>query len=223
MFSNFLSLMFSATLMTLGLAVCALILGLLLAMLFVVFETAKMKAIRNTTSVVLTLLRGLPEILVVLLIYYGSTQVLFLLTGDFVEFSPFWSGVVALAIIFAAYASQSLRGAIQAIPLGQWESAAALGLSRAQAFISIIMPQVWRHALPGLSNQWLILLKDTALVSLIGVNDLMRQAELSNANTHQPFTWYGIAALLYLAVTILSKIGIARLEKRFTRFEREAA
>ncbi|MGR3808129.1 amino acid ABC transporter membrane protein 1, PAAT family (TC 3.A.1.3.-) [Pasteurella testudinis DSM 23072] len=223
MFSNFLSLMLSATLMTLGLAVCALILGLLLSMIFVVLETAKLKCIRNTTSVVLTLLRGLPEILVVLLIYFGSTQVLFMLTGDFIEFSPFWSGVVALAIIFSAYASQSLRGAIQAIPLGQWESASALGLNRAQAFIAIIMPQVWRHALPGLSNQWLILLKDTALVSLIGVNDLMRQAELSNANTHQPFTWYGIAALLYLAVTILSKIGIARLEQRFTRFEREAA
>ncbi|MGV6989144.1 arginine ABC transporter permease ArtQ [Testudinibacter sp. P80/BLE/0925] len=223
MFSNFLSLMFSATLMTLGLAVCALILGLMMSMVFVVFETAKIRCIRNATSVFLTLLRGLPEILVVLLIYFGSTQVLFILTGDFVEFSPFWSGVVALAIIFAAYASQSLRGAIQAIPLGQWESASALGLSRAQAFMSIIMPQVWRHALPGLSNQWLILLKDTALVSLIGVNDLMRQAELSNANTHQPFTWYGIAALLYLAVTILSKIGIAYLEKRFTRFEREAA
>ncbi|KAE9527153.1 arginine ABC transporter permease ArtQ [Testudinibacter aquarius] len=223
MFSNFLSLMLSATLMTLGLAVCALILGLILSMIFVVFETAKIRCVRNATSIFLTLLRGLPEILVVLLIYFGSTQVLFILTGDFIEFSPFWSGVVALAIIFAAYASQSLRGAIQAIPLGQWESASALGLSRSQAFISIIMPQVWRHALPGLSNQWLILLKDTALVSLIGVNDLMRQAELSNANTHQPFTWYGIAALLYLAVTILSKIGIALLEKRFTRFEREAA
>lgn len=223
MFSNFLSLMFSATLMTLGLAICALILGLALSMLFVVFETTKFRFIRNTTSVLLTLLRGLPEILVVLLIYYGSTQVLFILTGDFIEFSSFWSGVIALSIIFSAYASQSLRGAIQAIPLGQWESAAALGLSHMQAFISIIMPQVWRHALPGLSNQWLILLKDTALVSLIGVNDLMRQAELSNANTHQPFTWYGIAALLYLVITILSKIGIRHLEQRVTRFEKEAA
>lgn len=82
------------------------------------------------------------------------------------------------------------------------------------------MPQVWRHALPGLSNQWLVLLKDTALVSLIGVDDLMRQADLINANTHQPFTWYGIAALIYLAVTLISQVGIRKLELRFTRFER---
>ena len=80
---------------------------------------------------------------------------------------------------------------------GQWESGAALGLSRPYTFINLIMPQVWRHALPGLSNQWLVLLKDTALVSLIGVDDLMRQAGYINTNTHEPFTWYGIAALIY--------------------------
>lgn len=82
------------------------------------------------------------------------------------------------------------------------------------------MPQVWRHALPGLSTQWLVLLKDTALVSLIGVDDLMHQADLINTNTHQPFTWYGIAALIYLAVTLISQVGIRKLELRFTRFER---
>lgn len=222
MFSDFLSLMLSASLMTIGLAVCALIFGLILSMLFAALETVKIKLVRTSTSILLTLLRGLPELLVVLLIYFGATQVFFLITGQFVLFSPFWSGVTALAIIFAAYASQSLRGAIQAISLGQWESGAALGLTRAQTFVKIIMPQAWRHALPGLSNQWLILLKDTALVSLIGVNDIMRQAELSNANTHQPFTWYGIAALLYLAITLISKVGIRRLEQYFTRFEREA-
>ncbi|MBE2894088.1 arginine ABC transporter permease ArtQ [Spirabiliibacterium falconis] len=221
MFDNILSLMLDATLMTIGLALCALLVGLIFSILFVVLETAKFKWLRIATSVMLTLFRGLPEILVVFLIYYGSTQVLFMITGDYVEFGAFGCGVIALAIIFAAYASQSLRGAIQAIALGQWESAAALGLTRAQAFIHIIMPQVWRHALPGLSNQWLVLLKDTALVSLIGVSDIMRQAELNNANTHQPFTWYGLAAILYLVITIVSKIGIRHLEQRFTRFERE--
>ncbi len=100
------------------------------------------------------------------------------------------------------------------------ESGAALGLSKSYTFIHIVMPQVWRHALPGLSNQWLVLLKDTALVSLIGVDDLMRQADLINTNTHQPFTWYGIAALIYLAVTLISQVGIRKLELRFTRFER---
>ncbi|HBO38289.1 MAG TPA: arginine ABC transporter permease ArtQ [Pasteurellaceae bacterium] len=220
MFFDYLPLMYSATLMTLGLAVSSLIVGLILSMLFVVLESSKFTCIRKPTSVLVTLLRGLPEIIVVLLIYFGSTEIIEKLTGEHVEFSAFGCGVAALAIIFAAYSSQSLRGAIQAIPLGQWESGAALGLGRGYTFLHIILPQVWRHALPGLSNQWLVLLKDTALVSLIGVNDLMRQAELINTNTHQPFTWYGFAALLYLTITLISQFFILKLELHFTRFER---
>lgn len=220
MFFDYLPLMYTATLMTLGLAVCSLLLGLLLSMLFVTLETSKWSCISKPTAVVITLLRGLPEILVVFLIYFGAPEVIELVTGNYVELGPFGCGVVALSIIFAAYASQSLRGAIQAIATGQWESGAALGLSRGYTFVHIIMPQVWRHALPGLSNQWLVLLKDTALVSLIGVHDIMRQTELINTNTHQPFTWYSFAALIYLGVTLVSQVIIRKLEWRFTRFER---
>ncbi len=220
MFFDYLPLMYTATLMTLGLAVCSLLLGLLLSMLFVTLETSKWRCISKPTVVAITLLRGLPEILVVFLIYFGAPEVIELVTGNYVELGPFGCGVVALSIIFAAYASQSLRGAIQAIPAGQWESGAALGLSRGYTFVHIIMPQVWRHALPGLSNQWLVLLKDTALVSLIGVHDIMRQTELINTNTHQPFTWYSFAALIYLGVTLVSQVIIRKLEWRFTRFER---
>ena len=215
---DFLSLMFTAALMTLGLAVCSLILGLFLSIIFSVLEANRF--VGKPTAVLIALLRGLPEILVVLLVYFGSTELVEMLTGEYIEFGAFGCGVFALSLIFAAYASQTLRGAIQAIPKGQWESGAALGLSKSYTFIHIVMPQVWRHALPGLSNQWLVLLKDTALVSLIGVDDLMRQAELINTNTHQPFTWYGIAALIYLAVTLISQVGIRKLELRFTRFER---
>ena len=218
MFSDFLSLMFTASLMTLGLAVCSLILGLFLGLIFAVLEANRF--VGKPMAVFVALLRGLPEILVVLLVYFGSTELVEMLTGEYIEFGAFGCGVFALSLIFAAYASQTLRGAIQAIPKGQWESGAALGLSKSYTFIHIVMPQVWRHALPGLSNQWLVLLKDTALVSLIGVDDLMRQADLINTNTHQPFTWYGIAALIYLAVTLISQVGIRKLELRFTRFER---
>ena len=215
---DFLSLMFTAALMTLGLAVCSLILGLFLSLIFSVLEANRF--VGKPTAVFIALLRGLPEILVVLLVYFGSTELVEMLTGEYIEFGAFGCGVFALSLIFAAYASQTLRGAIQAIPKGQWESGAALGLSKSYTFIHIVMPQVWRHALPGLSNQWLVLLKDTALISLIGVDDLMRQADLINTNTHQPFTWYGIAALIYLAVTLISQVGIRKLELRFTRFER---
>ena len=219
MFFDFLSLMFTAALMTLGLAVCSLVAGLLLSMLFAVLEANRV--VGKPMAVLVALLRGLPEILVVLLVYFGSSEVVEMITGEYIEFGAFGCGVFALSLIFAAYASQTLRGAIQAIPKGQWESGAALGLSKGYTFLHIIMPQVWRHALPGLSNQWLVLLKDTALISLIGVDDLMRQAQLINTNTHQPFTWYGIAALIYRVVTLVSQVGIRKLELRFTRFERE--
>lgn len=223
MFFDYLSLMGTAGLMTIGLAVCALVVGLLLSIVFVTLETNKFAIVRRPTSVVVAVLRGLPEILVVFLIYFGLTELIEKLTGEYVEFSAFSCGVFALSLIFAAYASQTLRGAIQAISIGQWEAGAALGLSRAYTFVHIILPQVWRHALPGLSNQWLVLLKDTALVSLIGVNDLIRQADLINTNTHQPFTWYGLAALFYLVITLISQVGIRKLELRFTRFERGIA
>ena len=219
MFSDYFSLMLTAALMTLGLAVWSLVLGLFLGMLFAVLEANRF--VGKPTTVLVALLRGLPEILVVLLVYFGSSELVELLTGEYIEFGAFGCGVFALSLIFAAYASQTLRGAIQAIAKGQWESGTALGLSKGYTFLRIIMPQVWRHALPGLSNQWLVLLKDTALISLIGVDDLMRQAQLINTNTHQPFTWYGIAALIYLLVTLVSQLGIRKLELRFTRFERE--
>lgn len=220
MFIEYLPLIYSATLMTLGLAVVSLIVGMLLSILFVVFESSKWAVVRQPATVFFALLRGLPEILMVFLVFYGSSELVEKLTGEYVEFSAFWCGVLALSLIFASYASQSLRGAIQAVPKGQWESAAVLGLPKGYTFLNIIMPQVWRHALPGLSNQWLVLLKDTALISLIGVNDLMRQTELVNTNEHQPFTWYGLAALIYLAITLVSQVVIRKLEQRFTRFER---
>ncbi len=209
----------TATSVTLMLAVASLFFGIILAIFLVVLETSKIAIIRNSTSILVALLRGLPELLVIFLIYFGLTQLVFTFTDAYVQFDPFWCGVAALSIIFAAYASQSLRGAIKAIPLGQWESGAALGLSRSATFIKIIMPQVWRHALPGLSNQWLVLLKDTALVSLISVEELMRQSDILNVSTHKPFTWFGIAALIYLAVTLISQKIIRRLEQRFTHFE----
>ncbi|ANI28694.1 arginine transporter permease subunit ArtQ [Yersinia entomophaga] len=227
----------SAAGMTVGLAVCALVLGLILAMLFAVWESSRWKVISYLGTAWVTLLRGLPEILVVLFIYFGSSQLLMMLSDGFTlnfylfelpvklnidtfEVSPFLCGVIALALLYSAYASQTLRGALKAIPAGQWESGQALGMSQATIFFRLIMPQMWRHALPGLGNQWLVLLKDTALVSLISVNDLMLQTKSIATRTQEPFTWYMIAAAIYLVVTLLSQYVIKLIELRTTRFER---
>ncbi|WP_345831254.1 arginine ABC transporter permease ArtQ [Erwinia sp. HDF1-3R] len=226
----------SAAGMTVGLAVSALILGLILAMLFAAWESVRWRPFAWIGTGLMTLFRGLPEILVVLFVYFGASQLLLTLSDGFTlnfgffrlpvqvqienfDVSPFLCGVIALSLLYASYASQTLRGALKAVPLGQWESGQALGMKRAAIFFRLILPQMWRHALPGLGNQWLVLLKDTALVSLISVNDIMLQTKSIAARTQQPFTWYLVAAAIYLVVTLLSQQVLKRLDARATRFE----
>ncbi|MFQ2191247.1 arginine ABC transporter permease ArtQ [Aeromonas jandaei] len=211
-----LSLLLDAAWMTLGLALASLVGGMVLALAFSAAELSKQRALVWPVATLTTLIRGLPELLVVLFIYFGSTQVLFLITGEYVEFSPFACGVLALSLLFASYATQTLRAALNAVPSGQRLAALALGLSKSHIFFRIVLPQAWRHALPGLGNQWLVLLKDTALVSLIGVNEMMRQAQMASASTYQPFTWYATAALIYLAISLVSEYGLG-LAARYTR------
>lgn len=211
-----LSLLLDAAWMTLGLALASLVGGMVLALAFSAAELSKQRALVWPVATLTTLIRGLPELLVVLFIYFGSTQVLFLITGEYVEFSPFACGVLALSLLFASYATQALRAALNAVPSGQRLAALALGLSKSHIFFRIVLPQAWRHALPGLGNQWLVLLKDTALVSLIGVNEMMRQAQMASASTYEPFTWYAAAALIYLAISLVSEYGLG-LAARYTR------
>lgn len=229
---------------TLTLSGSALILGLLLAVVFTAWEYIRWRPLALLGSCWVTLIRGLPELLVILFVYYGTLQFIMLL-GDGIninliflqtiwqvdpewffsqnsecDFIPFFCGVFALALLYAAYASQTLRGAIKAIPPGQWQSGQALGLNPNVIFLRLIMPQMWRHALPGLGNQWLVLLKDTALVSLISVNDLMLQTKSIVNRTHEPFTWYLIVALIYLTITLVSQFILRRIEIRTIQFER---
>ncbi|MBD8163172.1 arginine ABC transporter permease ArtQ [Erwinia persicina] len=227
----------SAAGMTVGLAVCALVAGLVLAMVFAVWESARWRPLAWLGTGLVTLFRGLPEILVVLFVYFGASQLLLTLSDGFTvnlgivqipiqvaienfDVSPFLCGVIALAVLYASYASQTLRGALKAVPSGQWESGQALGMKKTAIFFRLIMPQMWRHALPGLGNQWLVLLKDTALVSLISVNDIMLQTKSIATRTQEPFTWYVIAAGIYLLITLVSQAVLKRIERRTTRFER---
>lgn len=204
-----------ASWMTVQLAFTSLLVGLVLAVVFATGEMSRNLAVKWPTTSLVIIIRGLPELLVVLFIYFGSTQVIFLITGEFVEISPFLSGVIALSLIFASYASQTIRGAFKAVSKGQREAAAALGMTRPHAFFKIILPQAVRHALPGLTNQWLVLLKDTALVSLIGVTDLLKQAQLTSASTHEAFTWYAIAAAIYLVITLITQYVVKIIDNKF--------
>lgn len=207
------------TWVTLIVSIDALVLGMILALIFTLAESARWKVVQWPAVVITTILRGLPELLVLFAIYFGSTIALTALMGHYVDVNAFVSGVLALALIFAAYAAQTLRGAYQAIPKGQTESALALGLSKSTLLWRIILPQMWRFALPGLSNLWLVLLKDSALVSLIGLSDLMNVAHVASANTGLPFNFYVAAGAIYLVLTSFSQWGVRRLQQRQTRGE----
>jgi polar amino acid transport system permease protein len=139
-----------------------------------------------------------------------------------VEFSPFAAGVVALAMVFAAFAAEVLRGAFQAVPEGQIMAGLAIGMTKRQIFWRIKLPLLWRYALPGMGNLWLNLLKDTALVSVIALDDLMRATKVAVGVTKQPFTFYLTACLIYWALCIVSELVLAQLERRANRGVRRA-
>ncbi|QIQ22488.1 arginine ABC transporter permease ArtQ [Zophobihabitans entericus] len=221
---------------TLSIALISLVVGLTLAMVFAVLESIKIKFIARLVTLFVMMIRGLPEILVVIAIYNGIPMILNALADGiainlgFIDFtlqveiedfnvSPILCGIIALSLLYASYASQTLRGAFKAIPIGQWQAAEVLGLSKQRTLFRIILPQIWKHALPGLGNQWLVLLKDTALVSLITVNDIMMQTRSIISYTRDPFTWYLIAAVIYLIISIISQKILKKIEQKSLYFE----
>lgn len=204
-FDGFISQLIVGTWVTLKLAVCALLLGLVSGLVGMLGETCKITWLRYLSTTIIGLLRGLPEVLILFFIYFGSGILLSKLWGQYVEVTSFTAGMIALGLIFGAYASQTFRGAFQAIPNGQREAAQALGLTRWYIFRKILLPQAWRYALPGLSNLWFVLLKDTALVSLIGLADLMNNAQIAASSTQKPFTFFVATAIIYLLLTTASQ------------------
>ena len=212
----------AGTLVTAGLAVASLAGGLLLGMAGAAARMSRRRLPRAAAHTYTTAVRGVPELLVVLIVYFGASAVigrvagLFGATGYF-EPSPFIAGVVALSLTFGAYATEVLRGAFLAVPRRQTEAAYAIGLNRLQTFRHVLLPQVWRTALPGLGNLFLVLLKDTSLVSVVGLDELMRKSAIAVSYTREPFTFYFAAALIYLAMTACSMAAIQALERRAAR------
>lgn len=202
---------------TLQTAAASLVLGIGLGLCGAAAKRASSRAIRSIAGAYTTIVRGVPELLIILILYFGGTAALSALFGHYVEVDAFSAGVFALTIVFGAYATEVFRAAIQSIPAGQVEAARALGLSRFLIWRLVILPQMWRYALPGLGNLWLTLLKDTALVSVVGLDDLMRKASLAAGVTHDPLTFYSAAALVYLSFTSLSLVALAALERRSFR------
>ncbi|KIH86075.1 ABC transporter permease [Pseudomonas batumici] len=211
----------AGALMTVKLALCALCLGLVLGLLGALAKTSPYKPLQWLGSTYSTLVRGVPELLWVLLMYYGTVNLMSALGEAFgnpeLALNPFAAGVIALGLCFGAYATEVFRGAILAIPKGHREAGVALGMSKVRIFTRLIMPQMWRIALPGLGNLFMILMKDTALVSVISLEEIMRQAQNAVLFSKLPFTFYLVAAFMYLGLTILAMTGMHLLEKRAAR------
>jgi len=221
-------LMLAGTLVTVELAICSLIVGLILGLTGAAAKLSDLMVLRVVGNSYSTLVRGLPEFLVVLTFYFGASDVLMWIAAKFgyneyIEISAFTAGTVALGFIFGAYASELFRGAIIALPKGQSEAARALGMCRHQVFFRIVLPQVWRIALPGLGNLFMILMKDTALVSVVGLEELMRMTAFAVGRSREPFTFYLAAAVIYLILTSVASIGLRHMEKRACVGVREAA
>lgn len=212
-----------ATTLTVRVALGALVLGLLWGLLAASAKLSRSRPLRWIADAYTTINRGVPELLIILLVYYGGTVVFTRLlrlvdpAAQNVEVPAMAAGICALSVVFGAYAAEVFRGAMLAIPPGQIEAAMAVGMSPWLIFRRIKLPQLWRFALPGLGNHWISLIKDTSLVSIVGLEDIMRVSRLAANVTHKHFEFLTCAALIYLGLTYVNTAGLQRLERRANR------
>jgi len=210
------------------LAVVTLPMGLTIGFLTALAMLSPRPWLRCTGFAYTTAVRGIPELLTLFVVYYGIGLLLNRINiaidpeTETFALSPFIAGAVALGLVFGAFSGEVLRGAFQSLASGQIEAATACGLTPWQVFRLVKLPQVWRFALPGLGNLWISLIKDTALVSVIALNDLMRTAFVAVGSTKKPFLFYSAVCLIYWLLSVTSEIVIAGLEQRANRGLRRA-
>lgn len=203
---------------TVTLALATLPFGLGLGFLLALAKKSEAPSLRMAANVFTTIFRGLPELLTLFLVYYGvqiGIQKLVGLAGFdvYVEVNSFAAGMVALTLVFASYASEAFQSAFSGIPQGQYEGGYALGLTRGKTMRLIVLPQLIRLALPALGNLWLILLKETSLVSVIGLEDLVRKSGMAARITKEPFLFFGAACAIYLVLAMISSAGLLRIDR----------
>ena len=214
--------LFYATLMTIAVAITAMIIGFFFALIFTPLKLSKNKFLNLIANSYTTVIRGVPELLVIYLFFFGgSAAIMFVASifgyGEYIEINAFMTGAFSIGIISGAYSTEVFRGAIQSIDKGQFEAANVLGLGKFGKFFKIILPQTLRLAIPNLSNVWQITLKDTSLISVTGLVEIMRQSYVAAGSTRDPLFFYSFAAVLYLLLTFLSMKLINRLEAKYSR------
>ena len=211
-----------ATMMTIAVSITAMIIGFLFALIFTPLKLSKSKFLNLIGNSYTTVIRGVPELLVIYLFFFGGSGAVMYVASifgynDYIEINAFITGSFAIGIISGAYSTEVFRGAIQSIDKGQFEASKVLGLKKPVHFFKVIMPQMLRLAIPNLSNVWQITLKDTSLISVTGLVEIMRQSYIAAGSTRDPLFFYSFAAVLYLLLTYLSMKLINKLEIRYSR------
>jgi len=206
--------------LTVQVALLSLVIACALGMLTAAAKLSDSGVARFVGGVYTTLIRGIPDLVLMTLLFFGGQIAINRLTDalglGYVDVSPFAAGVVTIGFIFGAYMGETFRGAILAVPRGEIEAGVAFGMTPARVFFRITLPAMLRHALPGFGNNWLVLMKTTALVSVIGLHDMVFKAGQAGGATRQPFSFYLLVAVLFLALTALSNLGLRYLERRAT-------
>ena len=219
-------LLLQGTWMTIKLSVLSLAVSVVLGLLGASAKLSSLAIVRIPAQLYTTLIRGVPDLVLMLLIFYSLQTWLSGFTDfmewEYIEIDPFSAGVITLGFIYGAYFTETFRGAILAVPRGQLEAATAYGLKRGQRFRYVTFPQMMRFALPGIGNNWMVMLKATALVSIIGLADLVKAAQDAGKSTYQLFYFLVIAAFIYLLITSASNFVLRRLERRYSAGSREA-
>ncbi|AXA67557.1 MULTISPECIES: ABC transporter permease [Pseudomonas] len=219
-------LILEGTLTTLKLAGFALIVAVILGLLGASAKLSRLAPLRFIAQSYTTLIRGVPDLVLMLLIFYSLQNWLGALTDymgwDYIDIDPMAAGIATLGFIYGAYFTETFRGAILAVPRGQGEAALAYGLSRWQTFTLITFPQMMRFALPGIGNNWQVLLKATALVSIIGLADLVRASQEAGKGTFKLFYFLIVAGVIYLLITAVTNAILGALERRYHVGVREA-
>lgn len=207
-------------LLTIELALLSLFFALALGLLGAVAKLSNNRSAKFVAGVYTTLIRGVPDIVLMFIIFFGGQLAVNLIGDslglDYIEISEFTAGVVTIGFIFGAYMAETFRGAILAVPRGEIEAGYAYGMTPIKVFSRITFPACVRHALPGFGNNWLVLAKTTALVSVIGLEDMVFRATQAGGSLRQPFTFYLVVAGLYLVITAVSDVGLRWLDKRYS-------
>ena len=214
--------LFIATLMTIAVSITAMLIGFFFALIFTPLKLSKNKLLNFIGNSYTTIIRGVPELLVIYLFFFGGTGAVMYVASifgynEYIEINAFITGAFAIGIISGAYSTEVFRGAIQSIDKGQFEASKTLGLNKFGQFFKIILPQTLRLAIPNLSNVWQITLKDTSLISVTGLVEIMRQSYIAAGSTRDPLFFYSFAAVLYLLLTFLSMKIINKLELKYSR------